>query len=38
MPAMHFNRVLFPEPFDPIIPKVDPAATSKETSLTAQKS
>jgi hypothetical protein len=38
IPAMHLSRVLFPDPLEPMMPKVDPVFTSNETSLTAQKS
>ena len=32
---MHFSRVLLPEPFSPMKPKVSPAGISNETSSSA---
>jgi hypothetical protein len=33
-----FSNVLFPAPFRPMMPTTSPRLTSKETSLSAQKS
>ncbi len=38
IPARHLSSVLLPDPFEPMTPNVDPAGTSKETSLSAQNS
>jgi len=38
IPAMHFSRVLLPEPFWPITPNTSPSRTSNVTSLTAMNS
>ena len=35
MPATHLSIVLLPEPFRPMIAKVDPAGTSKDTPFSA---
>jgi hypothetical protein len=32
MPVRHLRRVLFPEPFDPMMPKVEPRGMSKLTA------
>ena len=38
IPARHFSSVLFPDPLEPMIPKVEPNGTSNETSFKAQNS
>ena len=38
MPAMHFSKVVLPDPLCPISPTDEPCSMSKETSRKAQKS